>query len=205
MRPDSPTRQLAVPAAERLVVRVLGAIGIASAIFCAGAWLSAPRNPDRRGQPVEIDLATLGDAAPALGAVTLIGAIDVKHVVRKTVDAKGLGGRNLYAAINAPSAPRKSARIFVEEYVDSSIDHPLPTGAGNRFKGVLVEDGLPSSVLGQFKSLNIDVAVPHYLLLTGRDGIRTNYYIAAGLCGFVALICLLPLGALFAVKMFRAH
>lgn len=200
---DAPPRVRDAATSERLIVRVLGAIGLVSALLCAGAWVWALRYPDSSGPSVEVDLANLGDAEPPLGRVTLIGTIDGDRVVRKTVDAKGSGGRNLYAPMIVPNATHKTSRIFVEEYLGGAADHPLPTGAGNRFKGVLVEGGLPGSALRQFARLNVDVAIPYYLLMTGRDGARTRYYVAAALCGFVALICLLPLGVLFAANAVR--
>jgi hypothetical protein len=190
-------------AAERLVVRVLGTIGLGGAIICAGALLWAQHYPDPSGPSVLIDLATLGDATPSLGRVTLIGTIDVDHVVKKTIDAKGVGGKNLYAAMVRPGAIGKPARIFIKQYVDSAVTRPLPTAAGNRFRGVLIEGGLPGDTRRQFARLGVGIANPYYLLLTGPEGARGDYYVAAGLGGFVALISLLPLAALFLAKVRR--
>ena len=202
-RPAAPPRPLDPAAAERLVVRVLGSIGLGGAMLSAGAWLWAQHYPARSGPSVDVDLATLGDAAPPLGRIMLIGAIDADHVARKTIDAKGIGGKDLYAPMIVPGTAHGPARIFVEQYADGPVTRPLPTGAGNRFKGVLIEGGLPGDTLRQFARLGVGIANPYYLLLTGPDGARENDYVIAGLGGFVALIGLLPLAALFLAKAAR--
>jgi hypothetical protein len=201
-KPAAPPPSLEPAAAERLVIRVLGGIALSGAIVCAGAWLWALQYPVQSGESIDVDLAALGDAIPPLGRVTLLGAIDAAHVLHKTVDAKGIGGRDLYAPMIEPGAPHRPARIFVEQYVDIAVAQPLPTGAG-RFRGVLVEGGLPADMLRQFARLNVEIADPYYLLLTGPDGARGTYYIIAGLGGFVALIGLLPLAVLVLAKLGR--
>ncbi|MDR3376063.1 MAG: hypothetical protein P4L98_20255 [Ancalomicrobiaceae bacterium] len=202
-KPAVPPPHLEPAAAERLVIRVLCAIGLSGAIVCAGAWLWALQYPDRSGPSVDLDLAKLGDAIPPLGRVTLIGVIDTTHVVHKTIDAKGVGGRDLFAPMIERGAAHKPARIFVEEYVDIAVAQPLPTGVGSKYEGVLVKGGLPGDTLRQFARLNVGIADPYYLLLTGPDGARGNYYIIAGLGGVVALLGLLPLAVLFVSKVRR--
>lgn len=206
-RPAVPPRPVDPAVAERVAVRVLGVVGSGGAIVCAGALLWAQHVPDRAGPSVDVDLAALGVAAPPLGRVTLIGTIDADHIVKKTIDAKGIGGRYLYAAMVVPGAApetvRGPARIFVEEYADSSFSQPLPTDAGNRFKGVLVEGGLPGTARRQFARLGVGIADPYYLLLTGPDGARGDYYGAAALSGLVALLGLLPLVRVYLARARR--
>ncbi len=202
-QPAAPPKPLDPVVAERLLVRVLGAVALGGAIVCAGAWLWALHYPDRSGPSIDVDIATLADAAPPLGRVTLIGAIDADHVVRKSIDAKGIGGWDLYAPIIVPGTAHRPARIFVEQYADDPVTQPLPSDGGRRFKGVLVEGGLPGDMQRQLARLGVAIANPYYLLLTGPDGARKNYYVAAGLGGFVALIGLLPLAVLLLAKAGR--
>jgi len=202
-KPVVPPKPLDPAAAERLVVRVLGTVALGGAILCAGAWLWAQHYPDRSGPSVDVDLVTLGDAAPPLGRITLIGTIDADHVARKSIDAKGIGGWDLYAPMIVPGTAHRPARIFVEQYADGHVTQPLPIDGGRRFKGVLVEGGLPGDMQRQFARLGVGVTNPYYLLLTGPDGAREKYYVAAGLGGFVALIGLLPLAILFLTKARR--
>lgn len=135
--------------------------------------------------------------------MTLIGTIDAGRVVKKTLDAKGIGGRHLYAPMIIPGATHKASRIFVDEYLDSGISQPLPTGAGNRYRGVLVKGGLPGTALRQLARLGVDVADPYYLLLTGPEGARGGNYRIAFLGGLVALVGLLPLAAICLTKAVR--
>ena len=198
-----PPTTLGPEAAERLVVRFLCVVGVTGAIVCAGAWLWARHYPDRAGPSVPVDLATLGDGIPPLGRVTLLGAIDGAHVVRKTTDAKGAGGRSLYAPMIVPGAAQPLTRIFVDEYTDGAMTRPLPTDGEKRVRGVLVEGGLPGDTRRQFARLGIIVADPYYLLLTGPDGARGTFYVVAGFGGFAGLIGLLPLAAVLLTKAWR--
>ncbi|WCM28602.1 hypothetical protein NDN01_06675 [Sphingomonas sp. QA11] len=95
--------------AEKLVMRVMGTVGLGGALVRAGALLLAQHYPDRAGPSVDVDLATLGAAAPPLGRVTLSGTIDSDHVARKAIGAKGVGGRYLFAAMTMPGARHDSA------------------------------------------------------------------------------------------------
>ncbi len=201
--PDKPGPEAAAPdpvAAERLMRRVLAVVGLGAATVCAGALLWAMQLPDRNGPSELFDLATLGDAPPPLGRVTLIGAIDADHITRKLSLGRGSidGARHLYAPMIVPRAPGGTgtigrARIFVDEYVGSGMTQPLPTDAGNQFRGVMIEGGLPGDMLRQFARIGVRVSDPYYVLRTSRDGARGPYYVAAGLSGFVAFLALMPL------------
>jgi len=190
---------------EKVALRVLGTIGLAAALLCAAALIRAATLPGRSGPSMTVDLATLGAAPPPLGRVTLIGSIDAAHVTRKSFSGKVTlhGERNLYAPMIVPGAAPGSARIFVKEFVSSDIARPLPTGAGNSFRGVLVEGGLPGDMRRQFERLGVPVAKPYYLLMTGSEGARGSSYVVAGLAGLVALSCLLPLGYFLVAKGMR--
>jgi hypothetical protein len=194
-----PPKPLGPAASERLVTRVLGTIALGGAVVCASAWCWAQHYPDPSGKSVDVDLSKLGDAAPPLGRVTLIGSIDADHVVKKTIDAKGTGGRDLYAPVVVTGAS-KPGRIFVSEYADNAINQPLPTEGGDRFRGVLVEGGLHGDTLRQFAKLGVPIAEPYYVLLTSPEGSRADSYVIAGLGGFIALIGVLPLAVLFLTK-----
>ena len=202
-KPVAPPVVVDPAVAERVAIRVLGVVALGGAVVCAGALLWAQQYPGSAGPSVDVDLATLGAAAPPLGRVTLIGTIDASHVVKKTIDAKGVGGRYLYAAMTIPGAVPKPARIFVEEGADDSFNQPLPTDGGNRFKGVLVEGGLPGTALRQFARIGVGVANPYFLLLTGPEGARGDSYVAAGLGAFVGLIGRLPLLWLYLSRAYR--
>ena len=202
-KPVAPPKPVDPAIAERVAIRALSVVGLGGAVICAGALLWALQSPGSAGPSADVDLATLGAAAPPLGRVTLIGTIDADHVARKTVDAKGIGGRYLYAAMTIPAAAHGPARIFVEESADDSFSQPLPTDTGNRFRGVLVEGGLPGTALRQFARLGVKIADPYYLLLTGPEGARGGAYTVAFLAGFVALIGLLPLGGFYLSRAYR--
>jgi hypothetical protein len=206
--PDKPPAVATPPdpaAAERSARRVLGTVGLTAAAVCAGTLLWAWHLPDRNGPSLAVDLATLGNAPPPLGRITLIGAIDADHVTRKLDVGNGSfeGGRNLYAPMVVPGAANGTGRIFVDEYAGSGMTQPLPTDAGNRFRGVMIEGGLPGDMRRQFARIGVRVADPYYVLRTSPDGARGNYYVAAGLSGFVALLALIPLALILVASARR--
>lgn len=189
--------------AEKIGLRVLTVVGVGSAIICAGMLAWAQSVPGGSGPAIDVDLAKLGDAAPPLGRVTLIGAVDATHVATKWISGKVAVDHEhtVYAPMIVPGA--RDARIFVKQYTGGSVTQPLPTGPGDQFRGVLVEGGLPHDMVRQFERTGVRIGEPYYLLMMGRDGARTPYYVAAGLAGFVAMLGLLPLLFFFVGKAFR--
>jgi hypothetical protein len=190
---------------ERVGLRVLATVGLGSAALCATALIWAATLPGGAGPAVTVDLATLGTAPPPLGRVRLIGTVDAAHVTIKNYGGKVAlhGERNLYAPMIVPGDAAGPRRIFVKEFVTGDIAVPLPSAAGNVFRGVLVTGGLPGDMKRQFERLGVHVAQPYYLLMTGPDGARGNAYVVAGLLGLLALSCLLPITYFLVTKRMR--
>jgi hypothetical protein len=207
LRPQGAVHPAAVPVspadAEKLAVRVLMVVGVGGTLVCAALLLWAQRLPGGSGPSVDVDLAKLGDAMPPLGRVTLTGSFDPAHVATKTIDGKVAvdNEHDLYAPMIVPG--NAEARIFIKQYVSGDVTQPMPSGPGGGFRGVLIEGGLPGDMIRQFERTGVRISEPYYVLMTGRDGARTPFYVAAGLAGFVAALGLLPLLFFLIGKAFR--
>lgn len=183
-----PPRVLKVAEVRVQVLLVMVGLPLVAALVCAGALIGAMRVPSVNGPSRDVDLARLGNAPPPLGRVTLIGTVDAGHVTRKIHDGRGDHGFELYAPMRVPGASDGMARLFVNETGVAGTPAPLPTGPGKRFKGVIVEGGLPRDMHRQFERIGVRVATPYFVLHTGPGGARKPYYVVAGVAGFLAWI-----------------
>jgi hypothetical protein len=187
-RAQPPASATLSPQAERrLVLRIVFGIGILGLTGAAGAWLAAQSVPQRSDPPARFDLATWRDGAPPTGSVIVTGTVNPRH--RAITFFKN--GSTVYAPFNPP-AGGATVRFFIEGAAPgTSSPDPETRAIFTHFRGVLVKDGLPWTMKRSFELQGLKIAAPHYLLVTGKDGARGDYYVATALCGFFGGLALI--------------
>lgn len=181
------------------------------ALIAAGAYLLSTRLPDDNGLPARVDIAALGDAAPPLGHVTLIGMIDTDRATGMTEDKKAQTDESFYVPVMAKTADGRidtgmPVRFFIERETHLYAGEAQTQQAfiGDQ-SGMLVENGLPGELLDLYAKNGVTLAEPHYLLVSSAEDVATPYYVVAALGGFFAIILLIigPIMVASARKMAR--
>ena len=167
------------------------------ALIGAGAYWLSTRLPDDSGVPVRVDTAALGDAAPPLGHVTLIGTIDTDWVTGITENKKAQTDESFYVPVMPRTAdgridPAAPVRFLIERetHLYSGEAQTQQAFIGDQ-SGMLVENGLPGELLGIYARNGVTLAEPHYVLVSSAEDVATPYYVVAALGGFFAVILLL--------------
>jgi hypothetical protein len=171
--------------------RNLAIIGLLCAAVAGGAYMLSQRVPDGSEQPVPLDLAALGRGEVPQARVSVRGNVDSEAASGTEESSRYLDRATLYVGFR-PEAGAKDEplRFFVERRFGNAQDARTAQGFLPEQTGYLVENGLPPLALRDLERRGIAVASPHYVLRTGGDARRENYYIVAGVAGIVALACL---------------
>jgi hypothetical protein len=167
------------------------AIGVLLLIGGGTAFAISQTLPDGSERAEPVDAARLvGGQTPAT-KVRIRGTED--HAARTQVVRRGAEeGISFYAGFRLEGEGKDSPlRLFVERDTPGSEGLTTLQAFLPEQTGYLVENGLPDEALADLRARGIQVASPHWTMLTGDLARREPYYIAAALGGFFGLVCLL--------------
>lgn len=203
------------PAAVMREVRKMMLIfGGVAALVAGGSYLYSQQLPDPSDPPTEINLATLGDAAPPTGSAIFAGARpDTDRALQMNEQFRSrsadIDSQAIYVPVVAETAAKGApVRFFIDRssygFANSGEAPRTNIFLADHMQGVLVENGLPADVVAAFARQGVTIVQPHYLLTTNSVGGRENYYIVAALGGFMAFLLFL-LSGIQSVSIARAR
>lgn len=184
-------------AARRSAV-VMIAISAVCFILSGATFLIGQSKAVPAGDPVPVDLSSLGTAPLPEGRVTVSGRVLADRGVTTMTEARWQTFENFYAPMIANEEPaRPSAyRVFVKRSTARSGNQPaLRQMFLGTETGILIPGGLPAEVRAILAQQGVQIAEPHWLL-GPPSAANDNYYAAAAAAGLIGLI--LFLGGSFA-------
>jgi hypothetical protein len=166
-------------------------IGVLLLLGGGTAFAISQTLPDGSEHAEPVNSARLVSGQAPATKIRIRGTED--HAARTQVIRRGVEeGITFYAGFRLEGEAKDSPlRLFIERDTPGAEGLTTLQAFLPEQSGYLVENGLPDEAIEDLRARGIQVASPHWLLLTSDLARREPYYVAAALGGFFGLVCLL--------------